>query len=337
MAELKDQIKTAMDEARTLVLGAQVLLGFQYQDVFQKRFEQLPPEIQYLRLGGLCMLLASVALLLVPAAYHRTVEQGRVSTELRSFVSWAVSRALVPFALALGVDFFTAVRQVAGTVGGVGGGVSAVLLALFLWYGLGHRHRRHVRRQHQQGLERFMEHEEGSAEPEAADRCVEEIPLDEKIRQALTETRVVLPGAQALLGFQFAAMLMEGFEKLPPPSVYLHLASLGLTAIAILLLMTPAAYHRIAERGEDTRHFHRLSGRMITAAMAFLAPGMCGDFLVVTQKVTHSYPLAALLGGLALIAFYGLWFGYTLWKRAEVVHHYRVSRPGQTRPHAGAR
>ena len=39
--------------------------------------------------------------------------------------------------------------------------------------------------------------------------------LQAKIEQLLTEARVVLPGAQALFGFQLAIVLTRAFERLP--------------------------------------------------------------------------------------------------------------------------
>jgi hypothetical protein len=41
-------------------------------------------------------------------------------------------------------------------------------------------------------------------------------PLGTKIEQVLTEARIIIPGAQALFGFQFVAMLTTGFDRLPP-------------------------------------------------------------------------------------------------------------------------
>ena len=38
--------------------------------------------------------------------------------------------------------------------------------------------------------------------------------LTNKIKHVLTECRVVLPGAQALLGFQFICVLTESFDRL---------------------------------------------------------------------------------------------------------------------------
>ncbi|MDC4227661.1 MAG: DUF6328 family protein [Candidatus Manganitrophus sp.] len=72
-------------------------------------------------------------------------------------------------------------------------------------------------------------------------------------RSLLMEMRVALPGAQALLGFQFAIFLSEQLDRLPSPLKYLHLVSLCFISITTILLMTPAAYHRIVEEGRTRR------------------------------------------------------------------------------------
>src|SRR4051812_6529576 len=95
--------------------------------------------------------------------------------------------------------------------------------------------------------------------------------LSQRIRHALTECRMVLPGTQALMGFQLIVVLMEGFDKLPKSSRTIHLLSLAATAVSASWLIAPAAYHRIVERGEDTERFHRVAGRFLLAAMAALA------------------------------------------------------------------
>ena len=145
----------------------------------------------------------------------------------------------------------------------------------------------------------------------------EPTPLDKKIEQVLTEARVVLPGAQALLGFQFAAMLMDAFPKLPKTSQYIHVASLWLLAATIVLLMAPAAFHRIVERGEDSERLHRFASAMLLTAMVPLALGMAGDFYVVMDKVFEAPSLSAALAVLSLIVFFGLWYGLTLMIRAR--------------------
>src|SRR5947209_10666573 len=86
--------------------------------------------------------------------------------------------------------------------------------------------------------------------------------LKEKIKQVLEEARMVLPGAQALLGFQFIVILTNSFDQLPAQAKLVHVGSLAAIALSIILLMTPAAYHRIVEEGEDTERFHRFATRV---------------------------------------------------------------------------
>jgi len=81
--------------------------------------------------------------------------------------------------------------------------------------------------------------------------------------------------------------------------------------------MTPAAYHRIVERGEESEHFERFASRAVLSAMVPLALGLCGDFYVVLLKVTGSVEVSLLLSAAMLAAIYGLWFGYTTFKRTQ--------------------
>jgi uncharacterized membrane protein YqjE len=139
--------------------------------------------------------------------------------------------------------------------------------------------------------------------------------LDEQIRHALTEIRMVLPGAQALLGFQFITLVLQDFEKLPESMKQLHLASLALMTLAVILLMTPAAYHRVAEKGENTEHFLDFCGLMLLISLVPLAAGIAGDFYVVIFKVSNSYRIAAIATLPMVLFVYGLWFGYPWYRR----------------------
>jgi cytochrome bd-type quinol oxidase subunit 2 len=306
MAELKDKVKTTLDEGRILVIGAQVLLGLQFRSVMEKGFEKLPEHAKYMKLGGLGLMILAVTLLMWPGAYHQIVEEGEDTHEVNRFATAVLGVALLPFALGLGIDFFVGAENLLGTTQGVIAGVIALLVALFFWYGIELMKR--GEREPEVMEKREMSKEKGE-DKEGGTKA------KDKIQQVLTEVRMVLPGAQALLGFQFVSLLMESFEKLPESSKYIHFASLSLVALAVILLMTPAAYHRLVERGEDTEHFHRFASRMLLASMIPLALGVTGDFFVVARKVTESEGLSIGLSALALLIFYGLWFGFTLYKR----------------------
>jgi hypothetical protein len=313
MAELKDKITNALNECRILILGAQIILGFQYRSVFEEGFEKLPRHAQYLKMIALVLMLVAIAFLIAPGAYHRIVARGEDTPNLHRFTSNSAEFALLPFASGLGIDLFVYVEKVAGRAAGIISGLAAWLIALFFWYGLEALHKAKY------GPEikeiKAMEKQKQDSESGGTE-------LKDKIKHVLTEARTVLPGAQALLGFQFATILMESFERLPDSSKYVHLTSLALVALSVVLLMTPAAYHRIVEQGEDTERFHRFSSRVLLAAMVPLALGICGDLFVVIRKASGSTIFALSCALVMILFFYGFWFGYTA---------YRRNRPGRSR------
>jgi hypothetical protein len=131
----------------------------------------------------------------------------------------------------------------------------------------------------------------------------------------LTEARVILPGAQALIGFQLTVTLTHSFEHLPDHIKLLHVAALCSVTFAVILLMTPAALHRISFAGEDTATFLRLGSAFVFAAPAFLAVGIAGDLFVAAYKAAESQTLAlgAATGSMALLALF--WFAVPLYIR----------------------
>ncbi len=321
MAQIKDKVQNALDEARILILGAHILLGFQLRSFLEKGFETLPASSRFLMLAGLGLILVAVAMLVAPTAYHRIVERGEDTEEIHSYTSRVMTFALLPFALALGLNIYVAAAKIGGTTAGALAGVFASFAALFFWYGLeavprgGGGRGRATARKEEGELEIFDMRPEG-----AGGKKEEGGEVKDKIKHVLTEARMALPGAQALLGFQLIAVLMESFDRLPATSKYVHLASLVCIALSIVLLMTPAAYHRIVEKGEETEHFHRFAGRLVVAALVPLALGICGGIYVVVQKVLASTFIAVVASVVTLAVFYELWFGLTVYRRIQRDH-----------------
>jgi len=312
MARIKDKVKNALDEARMLALGAQVIVGLLFRSFFEKGFDALPIPSQALMLAGLGLMLVAVGLLISPAAYHRLVERGEDTEEIHRYTSKLMGFALLPFALGLGVGLYVATQKIVGWKAGAAAGLAGALVAVFFWYLLEMYRRR----------ERAGEIAEAKREgremddPKDAGRD-ERRKLSDKIQHVLTECRVVLPGVQALLGFQFIAILAESFDRLPSTSKYIHLLSIGLSALTMVLLITPAAYHRIVEQGEETEHFHRFASKVLVAALVPLALGLSGDVYVVVQKVTDSQLISVVSALVILAVFWELWFGLTLYRRTQ--------------------
>jgi hypothetical protein len=137
------------------------------------------------------------------------------------------------------------------------------------------------------------------------------------MRTVVEEARMVIPGVQALFGFQTMAVFNNRFGDLPSSGLMAYLAGLGLLAFAIGLLMAPAAYHRIAERGLVSRGMIELASRFITAAMVPLMFGLSLDIYVVVLAATHEARIAAAAALLAFCVFAGLWFVFPLGRRRK--------------------
>jgi hypothetical protein len=150
--------------------------------------------------------------------------------------------------------------------------------------------------------------------------------LEDRIRQVSTEIRMVLPGAQALLGFQFITFVLSEFDKLPQLLKEIHVVSSTLLTLSVILLMTPAAYHRIVEQGENSEHFHRFASVLLLSALVPLALGISGDFFVVIEHVMGSAPVAVLLTMLLLCFFFGCWFALPLLRRRRDRKHAQGER-----------
>ena len=70
MAGMRDKVQKVLSEVRTLVLGAQILLGFQYQALFRPRFEALPAYAKALEAAAFALMVATVVLLIAPTPFH---------------------------------------------------------------------------------------------------------------------------------------------------------------------------------------------------------------------------------------------------------------------------
>ena len=142
----------------------------------------------------------------------------------------------------------------------------------------------------------------GCAENEAR------LPLTRQVEYLLEECRMVLPGIQALFGFQLIAVFSERFAReLSQGEQRLHLLAIGLVALAIVLIMTPAAYHRQTDPERVTEGFVRISTRLLLASLWPLALAICLDFYLVGRILVGAGPMLW-LAALLFAAFVLLWF-----------------------------
>lgn len=280
-----------------LMLGAQVLLGFQFQAPFQDAFGQLSQTEKTLELLILVLMIVVIGLLIAPSARHRIVHDGRASTSFDRFVSRMSALTLAPFSLAFALDLGIAATRTAGMTAAWIAGLASCAFTTLLWYAPAFANR-------------------GGKPVTTSD---DKTPLEAKIYYVLTEARVILPGAQAMLGFQLAIVFTNGFAQLPSPVKTLHGIALGMIAISTVLLITPAAYHRLVYAGNNEPSFHRLASRLLLSASIFLALGLAADTYVVALKISENSEIAVSLALIAVVVLGALWIVWPWWVRLTAV------------------
>src|SRR5438105_2788310 len=118
--------------------------------------------------------------------------------------------------------------------------------------------------------------------------------LSEKTQQALDESLILVTGAEILVGFSYRSTFESGFEKLPEVSRYLVLASLGLMLVALVLLISPVAYHQIVLKERLTENFQSFMREVMALALLPFALALGVTMYVATEKIDGN--------GLAILA-----------------------------------
>ena len=94
---------------------------------------------------------------------------------------------------------------------------------------------------------------------EAIEQRLGEAPADEAVKERLErehgelleELRALIPGAQVLFGFLLAIRFTNPFTELNSVQRDVYYATLLTTAVSLVLLLAPSAYHRLRFRQGD--------------------------------------------------------------------------------------
>jgi hypothetical protein len=289
--KLEDALKTSLDELRMQMLGAQVLFGFQIQGLFQNNFHAMEFSGRVLDAVGLALMIAVLGLLIAVPCQHRLVDGGETTLRIYEVSVRYATLALAPLAGVIACDVFVAAERPFGMIMSATMAVCTAVMTATAWFWAGMMLRRRWNTPSRGGL---------MQQPETA--------LHVKIEQMLTESRVILPGAQALLGFQLIAMMTKEFDALPPPVRVVHLVALLSLALAVILLIAPAAIHRLSFGGRDDPRLQSLGSLLITLALLPLACAISCDVLIALTRLFGD-TAASWSAALAVLLFLlGLWY-----------------------------
>lgn len=138
----------------------------------------------------------------------------------------------------------------------------------------------------------------------------------ERYRELLEELRTMIPGAQVLFAFLLTAPFAARFSELDTLARIVFTVSLVAVAIATVLFLSPAAYHRLANR-RDRRARLRFGIRTALAGMSLLCISISCAVFVVVRFIFDNSLLGAVLAAVSAALAILMWYIIPMYNRRE--------------------
>lgn len=140
--------------------------------------------------------------------------------------------------------------------------------------------------------------------------------LDQEWSELVEEHRLAMPGTQVLFAFLLILPFQQRFQELTDHQVYVYFSALLCAAVAIVLLITPTATHRLRWRQGDKEALLVLANRTGLTATIFLGAGMAASVYLITDFLFGEPATAAVTAPLGAL-FIWFWYGLPLLRRAR--------------------
>ncbi|MBP6352181.1 MAG: hypothetical protein KA392_21680 [Candidatus Obscuribacter sp.] len=147
------------------------------------------------------------------------------------------------------------------------------------------------------------ETEEGKTKEEKTEK------VDGLVEHIMQEARMVLPGVQALFGFQLVCVFSQGFAQIPRIDQYIHVLAIFLSINAFCFLLTPTAIDRQCDPEWLAHDFAMMASRFTLLGMLPLMLSTVLDAYVVFHAILKDMRIAI---PLALILFGELFYFWVI-------------------------
>ncbi len=132
----------------------------------------------------------------------------------------------------------------------------------------------------------------------------------------LEELRSLIPGAEVLFGFLLAIRFTEKFDTLTVVQERVYYGTLLSTAFALVMLLAPAAFHRIRFRDDDKEAMLRKGNREAIAGTGGIALAFTGVLFLITDLL-FSLPWAFVIATVFFLLAAWRWWLVALFRKAE--------------------
>jgi hypothetical protein len=140
--------------------------------------------------------------------------------------------------------------------------------------------------------------------------------VNRELIELLNELRVALPGVQFLLAFLLIVPFQQTIDRTTDFQRDVYFVALVASAVASVLLIAPAAQHRVLFRQHDKEGLLRRSSRSAYAGLVVLAVAIVSAVLLVTDVLfsrTQAWVTAGAVA--ALLAWW--WVAVPFWHRSR--------------------
>jgi hypothetical protein len=140
--------------------------------------------------------------------------------------------------------------------------------------------------------------------------------VDRELIELLNELRVALPGVQFLFAFLLIVPFQQTRDELSDFQRDVYFVALLAAAVATVLLIAPAAQHRILFRQKDKEKLLRRSNRYAVAGLVVLGLAICTALLLVVD-VLFSLALGWIAAGAVAVMLAVAWVAVPFWRRSR--------------------
>jgi hypothetical protein len=138
--------------------------------------------------------------------------------------------------------------------------------------------------------------------------------LEREHEELFHELRATIPGAEVLFAFLLTVAFTNRFEKLTPVQRDIYYATFLCSAVALVVLLAPSAYHRVQFRQRDKENMMRVANKEALAGTVFVALSITGAAFLITD-VLFASKWASLAAGVLAALTAMLWWALPLSRR----------------------
>jgi O-antigen/teichoic acid export membrane protein len=140
--------------------------------------------------------------------------------------------------------------------------------------------------------------------------------LGRNLTDLLNELRVAGAGVQVMFAFLLVVPFNAGWKKASTFDEWDYFVTLLCIASAAVLLIAPSVHHRLLFRQRERAYLVRVGTRLAIMAAAFLAVGLTG-ILVLISNFVFGTVAAVIVGIAAAVVVWSVWFALPLGRRHE--------------------